>query len=246
MPYGTAVSHPLRQSDTRPGRRAARYLGALLACAVLLAGCALVDDARREFGSEPDRETGSAARPEADPTAGDPPPLPGGPYGNGEPSGEPSSQPSGQPSGLSGGCPPSGVLVRTGEVDAAMGLRAMGIELVNCGSVPFTVNGYPGVRVLDDARAPLPVTVGQGSSGVAAIDGFDTPPAPVTAAPGERLVAGLVWRNRVDMAVEPVNGTYLEIVPAPGQPPQTVRPEGRIDLGTTGRMGVTAWSAARR
>ena len=29
--------------------------------------------------------------------------------------------------------------------------------------------------------------------------------------------------------------------PDAGQPPQTVRPRGRVDLGTTGRLGVTAW-----
>lgn len=195
-----------------------RRIGVLLASAVLLAGCALVDDARREF--EPEPETRSTARPEASPD-----PVTAHSTAAGEP----------------GGCPPSGMLVQTGPTDAAMGLRAMGIELVNCGSVPFTVNGYPAIRVLDDDRAPLPVTVLQGSSAVASIDGFDTPPAPVTAAPGERLVAGLVWRNTVEMGTGPVNATYLEIVPAPGQPPQTVRPDHRMDLGTTGRLGVTAW-----
>jgi hypothetical protein len=130
-----------------------------------------------------------------------------------------------------------------GEVDAAMGLRAAGIELVNCGAVPVTMNGYPDVRVLDDDRAPLPVAVVHGSAGIALIPNFDTPPAPVTAAPGARLVAGLLWRNRVDMGGDVVKGTYLEIVPAPGQPAQTIRPDGPIDLGTTGRLGVTAWAA---
>jgi hypothetical protein len=204
--------------------RTTRYLGALLAGTVLLAGCALVDDARREFGSA---ETGPAPRPAVS---------------TGTPA---AAQPTASPS-ESGGCPSSGVLVRTGPVDAAMGLRAMRIELVNCGTVPVTVNGYPGVRLLDEDRAPLPVTVLQGSSAVASIDSFDTPPAPVTAAPGESLVAGLVWRNTVDSVAGPVNGTYLEIVPVPGQPPQTVRPEGPVDVGTTGRMGVTAWGAPKR
>jgi hypothetical protein len=139
------------------------------------------------------------------------------------------------------------MLVRTGAVDAAMGLRAMGIELVNCGSAPFTMNGHPDVRLLGDDRRPLPVTVGRGSSGIATLDSFDAPPTPVTAAPGERLVAGLVWRNKVtDMTTDPVSGTYLEVVPAPGQPPQVVRPEGPIDLGTTGRLGVAPWRHAVR
>ena len=140
-----------------------------------------------------------------------------------------------------------GVEISAGETSAAMGLRAMGIELVNCGTVPYTVNGYPAVRVLDEGRAPLPVAVIHGSAGVATLDNFDTPPTRVTAAPGERLAFGLVWRNTVtDTTVDPVNATYLEIVPAPGQVPQTVRPEGRLDLGTTGRLGITAWSRATR
>ena len=198
-----------------------RFLGVLLASAVLLAGCALVDDARREFGGEPERR------------AGRPPTATGSPV--------PSTSPPGS-GGAPGVCPPSGVLVRTGEVDAAMGLRAMGIELVNCGTAPFSVNGYPEVRLLDDDRQPLPVTVGRGSSGIATLDSFDLPPAPATAAPGERLVAGLVWRNKVaDMTTDPVSGTYLEVVPAPGLSPQVVRPDGPIDLGTTGRLGVAPW-----
>lgn len=211
-----------------------RLLGVLLVSTALLTGCALVDDVRREFGGEPERR--------ADPS-------PTAPSGWTPPSPSPSSPPPSPstPSLSPDGCPPSGVLVRTGEVNAAMGVRAMGLELVNCGTVPFTVNGYPEVRLLDDDRRPLPVTVGRGSSGISTIDSYDVPPAPVTAAPGERLVAGLVWRNKVaDMTTDPVNGTYLEVVPAPGQPPQVVRPTGGIDLGTTGRLGVAPWRAAAR
>lgn len=218
----------------RTGWRIARYVGALLAGAVLLAGCALVDDARREFGSDP--EAGSAPRPAVSTTGPAPRPAASTPP-------TPSRTP---PTVAPGVCPPSGVLVRMGEVDAAMGLRAAGIELVNCGTVPVTVNGYPDVRVLDDGGAALPVAVVHGSGGIALLPNFDTPPAPVTAAPGARLVAGLLWRNRVDMGGDVVKGTYLEIVPAPGREPQTIHPDGPIDLGTTGRLGVSAWSAPQR
>jgi hypothetical protein len=197
-----------------------RFLGVPLAV-VLLAGCALVDDARREFG------------PDQGPTAA--PSVPG-------PSPVAPSSPTAEPSG---GCPPSGVLVRPGRADAAMGLRAMGVYLVNCGTVPYAVNGYPEVRLLDGDRQPLPVTINLGTSGVATIDNFDTLPGPVTAAPGQQLAFGMVWRNTVtDTTTGPVNGVYLEVTPAPGQPAQTVRPEGRIDVGTTGRIGITAWGPA--
>jgi hypothetical protein len=220
--------------------RLTRSFGVLTGAVLLLAGCALVDDARREAGSDPDRRAG----PRAGSTAPRPPatsPPPAGPYRSGEPGGAPDG------SGGPQGCPSSGVLVRPGTSDAAMGLRVMGIELVNCGTVPYTVNGYPGVRLLDENWAPLPVAVIHGSAGVAVLDNFDTPPAPVTAAPGERLSFGLVWRNTVaDTTIDPVNAIYLEVVPAPGQVPQTVRPEGRLDLGTTGRLGITAWRRASR
>lgn len=213
------------------GRKFAPRAGALIATVAVLAGCALVDDARRELGPEPDGVTRAGAGRTT------PPPSPAAS----------ASASAFAPPSATGGCPPSGVLVQAGDADAAMGLRAMGVHLVNCGSVPVTLNGYPGVRLLDRAGAALPVTVVQGTSGVASIEGFDTPPAPVTAAPGERLEVGLVWRNTVtDTTVDPVNGVFLEIVPAPGQPPQVVRPDGPVDVGTTGRLGVTAWRPARR
>lgn len=212
------------------GHRFTRRLGALLA-AVLLAGCA------------PQPGAGSGAEAGADPDAVRTPPVASTAPADGGPGGDDALSASVPP----GECPSSGVLVRAGAVDAALGLRAMRVELVNCGTVPYTVNGYPGVRVLDDARVPLDVTIVNGSSAVALIDDFDTAPAPVTAGPGERLVAGLVWRNTVtDAVAAPVNGTYLEIVPARDQPPQTVRPFGRVDLGTTGRLGVTAWGRSKR
>jgi hypothetical protein len=132
-----------------------------------------------------------------------------------------------------------------GEVDAAMGLRAVSIEMVNCGTRPYSVNGYPTLRVLDRDRRPINVKVGKGSSSIALIDGFDTTPKSVKLKHGEMAVAGLVWRNTVtDSTVTATNGSYLEIVPADGESPQTV-PEN-IDLGNTGKLGVTAWARPRR
>src|SRR5690349_15614194 len=46
-------------------------------------------------------------------------------------------------------CLEPGVELTVGEVDAAMGLRAVGITLRNCGTGTYTVNGYPVVDVLD-------------------------------------------------------------------------------------------------
>ena len=43
-------------------------------------------------------------------------------------------------------CPPEGVRFEVGEGDAAMGLRVLGITLVNCGTRDYRLNGYPDVR----------------------------------------------------------------------------------------------------
>jgi hypothetical protein len=128
-----------------------------------------------------------------------------------------------------------------------MGLRAMHLELLNCGTGLYTVNGYPAVRVLDDDRNPLEVTVINGSSSIALIDGFDTTPKPLTLKPGDMAAAGVVWKNTVtDSTVSATNGAFLEVTPAAGQSPQTVTPDGSIDLGTTGKLGVTAWALPKQ
>ncbi|GAA5202268.1 hypothetical protein GCM10023322_83880 [Rugosimonospora acidiphila] len=143
-------------------------------------------------------------------------------------------------------CPGSGLAVTAGVPDAAMGLRALAIDLTNCGSRPYTVNGYPTVRVLDDGRKPLDVRTSHGASAITTDNGITASPAPVTLAPGQRATATLVWRNLVtDATVVATRGTYLEIVPAPGEPAQTVAPHDGIDLGNTGMLGVGAWAAAR-
>lgn len=141
------------------------------------------------------------------------------------------------------GCPETGVEITAGVVDAAMGLRAMGIVMTHCGTGEHTVNGFPVVRVLDADRQPLDIAVGNGSQPVSAPDSYDVPPRPVTLRPGEQVTARVLWRNDVTSATEPaVNGSYLEIAPAEGEPAQIVEPDGGIDLGTTGRLAVNAWA----
>ncbi|MEE6259394.1 DUF4232 domain-containing protein [Plantactinospora sonchi] len=138
-----------------------------------------------------------------------------------------------------------GFLVSAGEVSAAAGLRALGIELRNCGTAPYQVQGFPVVRMLDEQRQPLDVTVGNGSSPVSAPDSYDVPPRPVVLAPGEVARTRVLWRNTVaETTRPPVNGSYLQISPAPGAPAQLVAPDGGIDLGTTGRLAVNAWLPA--
>ncbi|PKT68320.1 hypothetical protein CW362_35760, partial [Streptomyces populi] len=44
-----------------------------------------------------------------------------------------------------GPCPPSGLRLEAGPVDAAMGLRGMTLTLTDCGERPYEVNGRPAV-----------------------------------------------------------------------------------------------------
>jgi hypothetical protein len=137
-------------------------------------------------------------------------------------------------------CPASGVRIRSTGGDAAMGLRALGLELVNCGDRPYRLNGYPTVWVLDEQRKPIILAVQNGAKDITS--GFDQPPQPITLQKGERAVATVLWRNLVtDSTVVATDGAYLSVAPAAGQPAEEVDPQGPVDVGNTGRIGVSAW-----
>ncbi|MFB6888244.1 DUF4232 domain-containing protein [Kitasatospora sp. NPDC056327] len=138
-------------------------------------------------------------------------------------------------------CSPEGVALAVGPADAAMGLRVMSVRLTNCGTRPYSLNGHPAVRVLDAERAPLPVTAGRGSAGIATLADFDAAPKPLTLRPREYAEFRLAWRNTVAAGNRaPDNGRFLEVAPLPGRPRLTVPAD--LDLGTTGRIGVAPWT----
>jgi hypothetical protein len=133
-------------------------------------------------------------------------------------------------------CPASGVLVRGGGVDAAMGLRASGVELLNCGTRPYTVHGYPAVQVLDATGAALTLEVVNGRSAVTMLDSVDAPPRKIVLKPGKSAWSTLVWRSTAR------DGVRFWVVARPGEAPQTAAPsDGGIDLGDGGRLGVGPW-----
>ncbi|MFE0676662.1 DUF4232 domain-containing protein [Streptomyces sp. NPDC058867] len=139
----------------------------------------------------------------------------------------------------SGTCPKSGVHVYADEGDAAMGLRVVGLHLVNCGTGTYELNGFPEVEPLDeDHEAVEEVKVLQGASTISTGLGDDTA-RPLTLAPGEAALARLAWRNTTEFG-DPVNAPYARIVAKPGADPVTVIPE--LDLGTTGKLGVGPWT----
>jgi hypothetical protein len=141
--------------------------------------------------------------------------------------------------------PAGGPVISLGKTDAAMGLRALPIRLANCGTAPLTVTGYPALRVLDEDHKPIDVKVANGADSVALVPSLDHPPTTVTLAPGQQAEATVLWKNTVtDATVVATSGTYFDVAPASGQPWQTREPDGPIDLGNTGKLGVSPWTAS--
>jgi hypothetical protein len=138
---------------------------------------------------------------------------------------------------------PQGPLVTLGASDAASGLRVITLHLANCGTAPLTVTGYPALRVLDEDRKPIDVKVDNGADSVALVPSLQHPPSTFTLTPGQQADAAVLWKNRVtDSTVEATNGTYFDLAPAAGQPWQTRKPDGPIDLGNTGKVAVSPWT----
>jgi len=152
------------------------------------------------------------------------------------------SVPTAEAPASSGPCPRSGVHLYADDGDAAMGLRVVGLHLRNCGTRPYTLDGYPQVRLFDAGhRAIGTVRILHGGDAVAAGTGADGAPKPLVLKPGEGAQAGLVWRNTTGQGSDPVNAPYVRVVAKPGAAPVVVTPE--LDLGTTGRLAVGPWKA---
>ncbi|MFC4002937.1 DUF4232 domain-containing protein [Prauserella oleivorans] len=144
-------------------------------------------------------------------------------------------------------CPETGVRVTVGIDEAAMGLRVLGLTLTNCGDRPYQLEGYPQLRLLDEAGKPMDVRVEHGSAGIATVDGFDAPPRALTLRAGEVARTNLMWRNTNTSAGTPAVGDTLSVAPVEGRPWQPVELTGgyedglHIDVGSTGLIGVRAW-----
>lgn len=121
-----------------------------------------------------------------------------------------------------------------------MGWRMLELRLENCGSRSFAVTGYPTILVLDAGRRAFPVTVERNPRG---LDGREQAAGEVRLQPGRSAILVLEWRNTVTDG-DPVDGSYLEVVPRAGDLPHLVKPGYRMDLGTTGRLATGPWRAA--
>ncbi|WP_370803865.1 DUF4232 domain-containing protein [Streptomyces sp. DvalAA-43] len=134
-----------------------------------------------------------------------------------------------------GGCPSSGVVVGMGEVEAALGHRAVGLTLTNCGGKPYRVHGYPSVRALDEAGDPLPVPVNPGSSYM----GTDRGPQEIVLKPGKTARSLLAWVS-TPTGGDLIEGDALEVAPAPGLEARTFPLKGS-DVRLLDELNMTAW-----
>jgi len=150
--------------------------------------------------------------------------------------------PTDEPSATTGPCPSSGLRAVAGKPDAAAGLRAVALVLTDCGAADRTVSGYPVIQVLGSDHHPVHVEVHRGITVTDAID--DPAPTTLRLRHGERAVAVLAWRDLVTGTgtgtSAPVSGSALRITV--GGSAQTL--PLLLDVGTTGRVDVTAWYQA--
>ncbi|WP_443065797.1 DUF4232 domain-containing protein [Streptomyces sp. NBC_00503] len=176
----------------------------------------------------------------------DTPPAP--PAAPGPTAGTPSGGPRAGASSAGEACPEGGVRLVEGDGNAAMGLRAESVQLVNCGTGPYVVEGYPQLRLLDKAQAPVEVTVARGAAGITTgAPNVDAPPQEVVIAPGQSAYVPMVWRNLVtETDVVATEGWVLEVVPRPGAPKLVLRLTRPVDLGNTGKLGIGPWTALAR
>jgi hypothetical protein len=138
-------------------------------------------------------------------------------------------------------CPEEGVKLAVSDIDGAMGLRAVGITLRNCGKSTFTINGYPLIQVLDEDRKVLEVAVLNGTDNVYHLGQPSAEPKRVDVAPGGSAQASMLWRNLTTDGETVVKGAYINIATSSGRAWQ-LSPL-TVDLGNTGKLAVGPWMA---
>ncbi|MEV1019342.1 DUF4232 domain-containing protein [Streptomyces sp. NPDC050264] len=149
---------------------------------------------------------------------------------------------SSRPAEPTGPCPDSGMRIQEGRGDAAMGLRVVDLTLTNCGRATFELYGYPRLRLIEEDRSPVErVRVLEGADDITT--GIrDDGARRVSLRPGEAAVTLLVWRNTYDDTTHPpVTVERVTIDPGLGRGTPTLALDQPLDLGSTGRLGTTAW-----
>lgn len=142
------------------------------------------------------------------------------------------------PAASTAGCPASGARVEMGPVETAMFHRAVVLTLVNCGTKPYRVGGYPSVRALGEDGERIPVPVNAGGS----MFGNDQGPKDVTLKPGGTVRSILAWVSTKEGG-DLIEGDALEIAPAPDTGARVFPLEGH-DLRLMDELNTTAWRTA--
>jgi hypothetical protein len=140
-------------------------------------------------------------------------------------------------------CRPPGVKIMISRADAASGLRVVTVWLENCGTRPYTVDGYPSLRILDRSGRPTPrIAVYQGLGNVTHVPDYDGPTRRVTLRPHGRVTALIAWRDLVTRTdVNATFGDMFELAATPGDPVHRLTNGGRIDVGNTDKVAVSPW-----
>lgn len=203
----------------------------IVAGTLTLSGCAgfLVPAGEGEAGPSPSRTAAEGSR---GPT---PSPLD---IASGS-AGRPIAPATPTPAPSATGCPASGLVVDMGPVEAALGHRAVGLTLTNCGSKPARVDGYPSVQAVDEKGDELPVKVNPGSS----YFGNDKGPEEVMLAPGKTMRSLLVWVS-TPTGGDLIEGDALEIAPAPGLEARSFPLEGS-DVRLLDEFNMTGWRTSQ-
>ncbi|WP_327175099.1 DUF4232 domain-containing protein [Streptomyces sp. NBC_01335] len=225
---------------TRAGERIRRGSGAaalLGAGALALAGCAGIFVPAGEGEPRPSPTATRAPVPSGGPVAAetlDPSAFPSGDTARPTPAQAAAPAPASAPT-PTGDCPDSGVRVDMGPVEAAMFARAVVLTLVNCGTKPYRVDGYPSVRVLDENGDRLPVPVNPGRS----MFGADLGPEPVALKPGGTMKSVLAWVSTKEGG-DLIESDSLELAAAPDAGSRNV-PLVEHDLRLMDELNMTAW-----
>ncbi|MFD1373856.1 DUF4232 domain-containing protein [Actinoplanes sichuanensis] len=133
-----------------------------------------------------------------------------------------------------------GLEISIGGKDAASGLRAVGLDLRNCGGKPYQIKGYPVVKILDEDRRPLELRVLHGVGEVATLPPWQVEPKQVTIAPGASATALLVWRNLTTDAETVAVGRFVRVAPGDGRAEHLLALH--VDAGNTGEVAISPWT----
>lgn len=143
-----------------------------------------------------------------------------------------------------GECPRSGLRLTAADGTAASGLRVRRIQLENCGTRDYPLEGYPLLELLDDDRSPIDgVQILHGSGGIVfPTPEFDAPARPLVLKPGERALSALMWRNLTEIGPAAINVPFVRVRARQSADPVTFT--FGLDLGTTGKLAVAPWTPA--